>query len=57
VTKHAASFDFILDCVSAPHDVTPFLTALRRDSAYCTVGVPAEPLQVPAFAAVMGGRA
>ena len=29
--KHAGSFDFILDCVSAHHDVPAYINLLRRD--------------------------
>jgi alcohol dehydrogenase (NADP+) len=29
--KHAESFDFILDTVSAEHDINPYLNLLRRD--------------------------
>jgi uncharacterized zinc-type alcohol dehydrogenase-like protein len=48
--KHAASFDFILDCVSASHDVNPYLALLKRDGTLCTVGVPESPLSIHAFA-------
>lgn len=41
--KQAASFDFILDTVSAPHDVNPYLEALKRDATYCQVGLPEKP--------------
>lgn len=54
--KHANSFDFILDCVAAPHDVTPFISALKRDGTYCTVGAPPEPMSVHAFAVIMGRK-
>jgi uncharacterized zinc-type alcohol dehydrogenase-like protein len=54
--KHAGSFDFILDCVSAPHDITPYLSLLKRDSTYCTVGIPESPLQVAAFAVAIGRK-
>ena len=46
---HANSFDFILDCVSAEHDVSPYLALLKRDATYCTVGIPEEPLKFGAF--------
>ncbi len=46
---HAGTFDFILDCVSAKHDLTPYLALLKRDSTLCTVGLPEEPLAIPAF--------
>ena len=46
---HAATFDFILDCVSAEHDLNPYLALLKRDGVLCTVGVPEKPLQIQAF--------
>jgi uncharacterized zinc-type alcohol dehydrogenase-like protein len=42
-------FDFILDTVSAPHDINAFLGLLRRDGTLCQVGLPAEPLPVNVF--------
>ena len=51
---HAGTFDFILDCVSADHDITPYLQLLKRDATYCTVGVPEKPIQIHAFAVIMG---
>jgi uncharacterized zinc-type alcohol dehydrogenase-like protein len=52
---HAGTFDFILDCVSADHDINPYLALLRRDGVYCTVGVPEDPIKINAFS-VVGGR-
>ena len=46
---HAGTFDFILDCVSAEHDVAPYLSLLKRDGVLCTVGVPEKPMQIHAF--------
>lgn len=46
---HTGTFDFILDCVSAEHDVTPYLKLLKRDGVLCTVGVPEKPMQIHAF--------
>ncbi len=54
--KHAGSFDFILDCVSAKHDVTPYLGLLKRDGTLCTVGIPSEPVAIHAFSVAMGRR-
>jgi uncharacterized zinc-type alcohol dehydrogenase-like protein len=54
-TKHTGSFDFILDCVSAEHDLTPYLSLLKRDGTLCTVGVPEKPASIHAFA-VLGRR-
>jgi uncharacterized zinc-type alcohol dehydrogenase-like protein len=41
--KQFGSFDFILDTVSAPHDINPYLEALRRDATYAQVGLPDKP--------------
>ena len=49
MAKHAGSFDFILDCVSAQHDINAYLTLLKRDGTLTLVGAPAEPLPVAAF--------
>ena len=32
------TFDFILDCVSADHDVNAYLNLLKRDGTLCLVG-------------------
>jgi uncharacterized zinc-type alcohol dehydrogenase-like protein len=47
--KHADSFDFILDAVSAEHDVNAYLQLLRRDGNLTLVGAPDKPLAVSAF--------
>jgi uncharacterized zinc-type alcohol dehydrogenase-like protein len=54
--KHAGTFDFILDCVSAPHDINPYVALLKKDATYCSVGVPEEPMQVAAFSVIMGRK-
>src|SRR5437879_2519947 len=54
--KHAGSFDFILDAVSADHDINAYLTMLGRDGNLTLVGAPAEPLRVPAFSLIMRRR-
>ena len=53
--KHAGSFDFILDTVSAQHDINSYLALLARDGTVTLVGAPPKPLAVPAFA-LIGGR-
>jgi uncharacterized zinc-type alcohol dehydrogenase-like protein len=52
MAKHAGSFDFILDCVSAPHDLNAYLSLLRLDGAVCLVGLPEQPLPVAPFSLV-----
>src|SRR5437867_6123885 len=52
----ANRFDFILDAVSAPHDVNAYLYLLRRDGVMAMVGIPAKPLQVQAFSLILKRR-
>ena len=54
--KHVGSFDFILDTVSAQHDVDAYLNLLRIDGALTLVGAPPKPLPVSAFSLIMGRR-
>ncbi|MGA9117393.1 MAG: NAD(P)-dependent alcohol dehydrogenase [Bacteroidota bacterium] len=54
--KHAGSFDFILDCVSAPHDVNAYIMLLARDGNLTMVGAPDKPLPVSVFGLVFGRR-
>ena len=54
--KHNESFDFILDAVSADHDINAYLSLLRRDGNLTIVGAPPKPLPVAAFALIMRRR-
>lgn len=45
--QQAGRFDFILDTVAAPHNLDPYLNALRRDGTLCLVGVPSSPHPSP----------
>jgi uncharacterized zinc-type alcohol dehydrogenase-like protein len=54
--KHAGSFDFILDAVSADHDINAYINLLRRDGNITLVGAPEKPLSVSAFGLLMGRR-
>jgi uncharacterized zinc-type alcohol dehydrogenase-like protein len=56
MAKHASSLDFILDCVSAQHDLNAYLSLLRLDGTLCLVGVPEQPLAVHAFSVIMPRR-
>jgi uncharacterized zinc-type alcohol dehydrogenase-like protein len=49
MARHAASFDFILDCVSAPHDLNAYLKLLRLDGTLCLVGLAEGQLPVAPF--------
>jgi uncharacterized zinc-type alcohol dehydrogenase-like protein len=52
----AGSFDFILDAVSAEHDINAYLNLLRRDGTICLVGAPEKPLLVAAFGLLFGRK-
>jgi len=54
--KHAGSFDFILDCVSAEHDLNAYLQLLKMDGTLTLVGAPEKPAPVSAFNVIMGRR-
>src|SRR5215207_10004834 len=48
--RHAGSFNFILDTVSAAHDINSYLALLALDGTLTLVGAPPQPLPVAAFA-------
>jgi uncharacterized zinc-type alcohol dehydrogenase-like protein len=56
MAKHAGSFDFILDAVSADHDINAYINLLRRDGTITLVGAPEKPLAVKAFGLLFGRR-
>ncbi len=56
MAKHTGSFDFILDCVSASHDINAYIQLLRRDGNITMVGAPETPLPVSVFGLIMGRR-
>jgi alcohol dehydrogenase (NADP+) len=49
-------FDFILDCVSAPHDLNVYLNLLRLNGALVLVGVPEKPAEIHAFSVISNNR-
>ena len=51
-----ASFDFILDCVSAKHDINVYLGLLKRDGTMVQVGAPPEPLPLSVFSVIFPRR-
>jgi alcohol dehydrogenase (NADP+) len=53
---HAASFDFILDTVAAPHNLDALTSLLKRDGTLCLVGAPSEPHPSPAIFNLIFGR-
>ena len=53
---HAGSFDFILDTVSAEHDINAILALLKLEGNLTLVGAPAKPLALSSFALIFGNR-
>src|SRR5439155_5573200 len=49
MAKHRGSFDFILDAVSAEHDINAYLRFLKLDGTLTLVGLPEKPLPLAAF--------
>src|SRR5271166_1282672 len=56
MAKHAGSFDFILDAVSADHDINAYIQLLRRDGNMTLVGAPEKPMPISSFNLIMGRR-
>jgi alcohol dehydrogenase (NADP+) len=49
MAKHRQSFDFVLDAVSADHDINQYLDLIKLDGTLTLVGAPERPLPVSAF--------
>jgi len=56
MSAHTSSFDFIIDTVSAAHDLTPYFNLLKRDATMVQVGAPAHPLPIAVFPLLMKRR-
>jgi len=57
MAAHAASLDFILNTVAAPHDLDAFSALLKRDGTMTLVGAPATPHPSPQiFSLIMKRR-
>jgi uncharacterized zinc-type alcohol dehydrogenase-like protein len=54
--KQSRSFDFLIDTVSASHDINAYLALLKRDGTLVMVGIPAEAVPVAAFSLLMPRR-
>ena len=52
----ARQLNFIIDTVSAKHDVNSYLNLLRHDGSVVLVGLPPEPIEIAAFSVVSGRR-
>ncbi|MBS1798173.1 MAG: NAD(P)-dependent alcohol dehydrogenase [Acidobacteria bacterium] len=56
MAAHANTLNFILDAVSAPHDINAYLGLLRADGTLVLVGAPLEPLPVVSFNLILGRK-
>jgi Zn-dependent alcohol dehydrogenases len=56
MSKYSRKLHFIIDTVSAKHDVNSYLNLLRHDGSVVLVGLPPEPLEIGAFSVVSGRR-
>jgi len=56
MAKQAGRFDFILDTVSADHDINAYLALLKLDGTLVLVGIPENPLPVAAFSLLTGRK-
>lgn len=54
--KHAGSFDFILDCVAAEHDLNAYIQLLAVDGNLTMLGAPEKPLPVGIFGLLFGRK-
>jgi uncharacterized zinc-type alcohol dehydrogenase-like protein len=54
--KHSETFDFILDAVSAEHDLNAYLQLLKLDGTMTLVGAPEKPSPVSSFNLIMKRR-
>ena len=56
MAKHMGTFDMILDCVSADHDINAYLNLVRPGGNMTLVGAPEKPLPVSAFSLIFGNK-
>jgi uncharacterized zinc-type alcohol dehydrogenase-like protein len=56
MARHANSFDFILDTVSAQHDLNDYLALIKRDGTLTLVGAPEHPPAVEPFSLIFKRR-
>ena len=56
MAAHANSFDFILDTVAGPHEISRYLDLLKRDGTLVQVGAPEKPMTVEIFSLIFKRR-
>ena len=55
-TRLARTFDFVIDTISAPHDLNAHLDLLKTDGTYILVGASPEELSVSGFSLILRRR-
>ncbi|MFC6102252.1 NAD(P)-dependent alcohol dehydrogenase [Olivibacter domesticus] len=56
MAAYRGKLHFILDAVSAEHDVNAYLNLLRVDGSLALVGAPEQPLPIAAFSVIIGRK-
>jgi uncharacterized zinc-type alcohol dehydrogenase-like protein len=56
MARHAYSFDFILDAVSAEHDLNAYIQLLKVDGNITLIGAPEKPMPLSSFGLIFGRR-
>ena len=54
--REVGKYDFILDTVSAQHDINMYLNLLKRDATLVQVGAPEQPLPLAVFSLIFARR-
>ncbi|GJL55040.1 MAG: alcohol dehydrogenase [Nitrospirales bacterium] len=54
--RYARNFDFMIDTISAPHDLNANLELLKTDGTLIVVGVPEHPLSIDPFSLILRRR-
>jgi uncharacterized zinc-type alcohol dehydrogenase-like protein len=56
MAKHTGTFDMILDCVSADHDINAYLSMVRVGGNLTLVGAPEKPMPLSSFSLIFGNK-
>jgi uncharacterized zinc-type alcohol dehydrogenase-like protein len=56
MAQHAGTFDFILDAVSADHDINAYIHLLNREGNLTLVGAPEKPLSLVSMGLIFGRK-
>ena len=56
MAQHFGSFDMILDCVSADHDINAYLSLVRPGGNMTLVGAPEKPMPLSSFSLIFGNK-